>query len=73
MTDPKVEEVRDATEIEPETPNGIVVDELDGTQRAATDEEARAWADEVVARGTLAADHPSVILARTGERLGFLA
>jgi len=61
----------DATE--PETPNGVIVDELDGTQRAATGEEAGEWAEGVVARGTLAADHPQVILARTGERTGFLA
>lgn len=59
-------------EPEPETPNGIIVDELDGTKRAATDEEAKDWADQTVDRGILTEDHPSVILARTGVRTGFL-
>lgn len=59
------------SEFEPETPNGIIIDEPDGTQRAATDEEAKTWADICVDQGIFSEDDPAVILARTGIRTGF--
>jgi hypothetical protein len=51
-------------EDEPDCPLGVMVTEKDGTNRAASAEEAKEWAAAMVERGTLPADHPSVLRAR---------
>jgi hypothetical protein len=46
-------------------PYGIIASFENGTEsRAATGAEAMAWADDVVANGTLPEDHPSVVHVR---------
>lgn len=54
---------------EPDSITGVLVQDPDGTVRAATWDEALAWADRITADGALTDAHPHIQAIRKGHAL----
>jgi hypothetical protein len=53
---------------EPDSPNGIMVVQPDGTERAATNKEAALWARHMVKAGILPRGNPMILITRRLRR-----